>query len=95
MTKTALITGASSGIGKAFAQVFSRKKHNLILVARSEDKLNALKADLEKEHGIEAVVFSCDLTNTAAIEQLFEQIQQQSLTVDVLISNAGYGDNGE
>ncbi|MEL7330624.1 MAG: SDR family oxidoreductase [Cyanobacteria bacterium J06560_2] len=95
MARTALITGASSGIGLAFAQVFAREKHNLILVARSEDKLNKLKKELSEKHGIEAVVLSYDLTDNTAVQQLFEQTQQQNLTVDVLINNAGYGDYGE
>ena len=94
MTKTALITGASSGIGLAFGQVLAREKHNLILVARSKDKLEALKQELSQKHGIQAVVFVCDLTQTNAVKQLFEQIKQQGLTVDILINNAGYGDYG-
>ncbi|MGD1867128.1 MAG: SDR family NAD(P)-dependent oxidoreductase [Phormidesmis sp.] len=95
MTQTALITGASSGIGLAFAQVLAREGYNLILVARSEDKLNNLKQELTSKHGINAVVFSHDLTKTEAVQQLFEQIEQQNLTVDALINNAGYGDYGE
>jgi len=95
MTQTALITGASSGIGLAFTQVLAREKYNLILVARSEDKLNEIKQDLISKHDINAVVLSHDLTKTEEIQQLFEQIKQQNLTVDVLVNNAGYGDYGE
>ena len=95
MTQTALVTGASSGIGLAFAHVLAREKYNLILVARSEDKLQEIKQDLIDKHGIEAVVLVHDLTKTEAVKQLFEQINQQNLTVDVLINNAGYGDYGE
>lgn len=95
MTQTALITGASSGIGLAFAQVLAREGYNLILVARSEDKLNSLKQELASQHSIDAVVLVHDLTQTEQVQQLFEQIKQQSLTVDVLINNAGYGDYGE
>ena len=92
---TVLITGASSGIGLALAEVFAREGHHLILVARSEDKLRALQARLCQQHAIRVVVFSFDLTQTAAVPALFEGIQQQGLAVDVLVNNAGYGDYGE
>ncbi len=93
--KTALITGASSGIGLAIAQRFAKGEYDVILVARSEDKLKALQSELAQKHGIEAFVFSHDLTQTDAPQKLFDQIQQQNLTVDVLVNNAGYGDHGE
>lgn len=92
---TALITGASSGIGLALAKVFAKNGHDVILVARSEDKLQALKAELSKAHGIQATVFSHDLTERSAPQALFDQVQQHGLTVDVLVNNAGYGDYGE
>jgi uncharacterized protein len=95
MSQTALITGASSGIGFALAHVFARHKHNLILVARSEDKLQNLSQELSKKYGVQATVFSCDLTDKAARQQLFDQVQQNNLSVDVLVNNAGYGDYGE
>lgn len=95
MTKTALITGASKGIGLALAHVFAKEKHNVILVARSEDQLRALQQELTEKYEVDAVVLSHDLTNQAEIQQLFDQVQQQGLTVDVLVNNAGYGDYGE
>ena len=92
---TALITGASSGIGLELSKVFARTGHDVILVARSEDKLQALKDELSKAHGIKATVFCHDLTNRSAPQTLFDQVQQAGLTVDVLVNNAGYGDYGE
>ncbi|MGC1308386.1 MAG: SDR family oxidoreductase [Phormidesmis sp.] len=95
MNPTALITGASSGIGLELAKTFARNQHNLILVARSEDKLHTLQAELASQHGIQATVLSHDLTDPKAPQQLFDQVQQNGLTVDVLVNNAGYGDYGE
>lgn len=95
MTQTALITGASSGIGLAFAEVFAREKYNVVLVARSKDKLNELKNNLQQQYGIQAIVLPFDLTQQNVAQQIFDQLQQQKIVVDVLINNAGYGDYGE
>ncbi len=95
MIQTVLITGASSGIGLELAKVFARNQHNLILVARSEDKLNALRQELSQQYAIDVVVCAYDLTDKDAPAQLFSQIQAQNLTVDVLVNNAGYGDYSE
>ncbi|KPQ37390.1 MAG: Short-chain dehydrogenase [Phormidesmis priestleyi Ana] len=95
MSSTALITGASSGIGLELAKVFAHHQHNLILVARSEDKLQALSQELSQTHGVKVTVLSHDLTNKSARQTLFDQVQQQGLTVDVLVNNAGYGDYNE
>ncbi|MGB3291923.1 MAG: SDR family oxidoreductase [Phormidesmis sp.] len=95
MAQTALITGASSGIGLELAKVFARNRYNLILVARSEEKLQALQSELAGQYGIQAVVLSHDLTDREAPTRLFDQVQQQNLTVDVLVNNAGYGDYAE
>ncbi|NJM98857.1 MAG: SDR family oxidoreductase [Phormidesmis sp. RL_2_1] len=95
MTQTTLITGASSGIGLELAKVFARNHYNLILVARSEDKLYDLQRELSQQHNIEVVVCAYDLTDKAAPTQLYAQLQQQNLTVDVLVNNAGYGDYGD
>ncbi len=95
MAQTALITGASSGIGLELAKVFARNQYNLILVARSEAKLESLKSELSEQYGIQAVVLSHDLTDKDAPARLFDQVQQQNLTVDVLVNNAGYGDYAE
>ena len=95
MKQTALITGASSGIGLALAEVFASNQYSLILVARSEAKLQDLSQELSSEYGIQATVFSHDLTDKDAPQRLFDQVQQNNLSVDVLVNNAGYGDYGE
>ena len=92
---TALITGASSGIGLELAKVFARNRHDVVLVARSEDKLQALADELSKSYGVQATVLSYDLTDRSAPQALFDRVQQQGIAVDVLVNNAGYGDYGE
>ena len=92
---TALITGASSGIGEEFAKQLAAKKTDLILVARSQDKLKALASKLQQQHSINAEVIVQDLTEPAAGKTVFDSIQQQGLTVDLLINNAGSGDYGD
>ncbi|AFZ36440.1 short-chain dehydrogenase/reductase SDR [Stanieria cyanosphaera PCC 7437] len=92
--KTALITGASSGIGETFAQELAAKNYNLVLVARSEDKLQQLAQQLQKQHQIQADVIVQDLTIAEAGQKIFHQIEQQGLTIDLLINNAGFGDYG-
>lgn len=94
MTKTALITGASGGIGYELANVFARNGYGLIVVARSTDKLNHLQAELTQNHGVQVDVMTQDLSQVDAPSNLFDQVQQQGLTVDVLVNNAGFGDYG-
>lgn len=91
---TALITGASSGIGEEFAKQLAAKKTNLILVARSLNKLEELASKLQQQHSINAEVIAQDLTEPAAGKIVYESIQQQGLNVDLLINNAGFGDYG-
>ncbi|MBP6011246.1 MAG: SDR family oxidoreductase [Alphaproteobacteria bacterium] len=88
---TALVTGASAGIGKAFADVFAKYGFNLILTARREDRLKEVAAELEGKHRIKAHVIAADLADPAAPARLVEQINAQGLRVDALINNAGYG----
>jgi short-subunit dehydrogenase len=92
---TALITGASSGIGEEFAKQLAAKKTDLILVARSRDKLEALASKLQQQYLINTEVIVQDLTEPAAGKTVFESIQQVGLTVDLLINNAGFGDYGD
>jgi uncharacterized protein len=92
---TALITGASMGIGEEFARQLAQKGYDLILVARSADKLQAIAADLTHHHGIKAQVITADLTMPQACLKVFAQVQAEGITVDLLINNAGFGDYGE
>ncbi|EHD0129781.1 MULTISPECIES: SDR family NAD(P)-dependent oxidoreductase [Vibrio] len=95
MTNTALITGASSGIGLELAKIHASKGGNLILVARSESKLNNLKTELENQHGIQVTVIALDLSQPSSAQALFEQTEARSLQVDTLINNAGFGGHGK
>jgi uncharacterized protein len=90
----ALVTGASGGIGADIAVLLAEKKHDLIVTARSKDKLAALAETLEKEHGISVMVLSADLSDPLAPEKIGEFVRQRSLEVDVLVNNAGVGSYG-
>ena len=91
---TALITGASSGIGTAFAEELAKKQTDVVLVARSEDKLNKLAQQLQEQFGINAEVIVQDLTLPQAGKSVFDEVAQKGLTIDLLINNAGFGDYG-
>ncbi len=90
--KTALITGASSGIGLELAKIHAQKGDNLVLVARSEQKLNDLKKELESQYNITAKVIALDLSKTESAHQLFDLTEEKNIKVDYLINNAGFGD---
>jgi uncharacterized protein len=91
--QTALITGASSGIGLELAKIFADNKINLVLVARSEGKLNELATELRGK-GIIVHVVAKDLGNYNTAKEIFDWCQQQGITVDYLVNNAGFGDFG-
>lgn len=93
--KATLITGASGGIGEAFARRLAAKGHNLVLVARSEDKLRALGDELQKKHQVAAEYVAVDLIEPEADKQLFEETQKNGIEVDWLINNAGFGSMGD
>lgn len=92
---TALITGASSGIGEAFARRLAAEGHDLFLVARSEDKLRDLCAELSSAHGVDARFIALDLTEPDADERCFDETQRLGIDVDLLINNAGFGSMGD
>src|SRR5262249_30718562 len=89
--KTALITGASSGIGVVFAQELARRGMHVILVARSEDALCSLAAELTKQHGVRSEVIVADLSQEKASDQVKATVEVKGLHVDLLINNAGIG----
>jgi short-subunit dehydrogenase len=91
---TALITGASSGIGLELARLFARDKHDLVLVARSETALEQLARQCESEHGVRAFVLPADLSRPAAPDEIHEQLARRSVNVEFLINNAGFGTHG-
>lgn len=88
---TALITGASSGIGEAFARTLAARHANLILTARSEDKLHKLAKALTKDHGVSVHVFTGDLSHEDMPQRLYDEVKNKGLSVDLLINNAGFG----
>lgn len=92
--KTALITGASSGIGKEFAYLFAQDQYNLILVARNELALNELAQECKGKYNIEVTVLPHNLSVPGAGIALAEKIKELGITVDALINNAGFGDYG-
>jgi short-subunit dehydrogenase len=90
-----LVTGASIGLGRFFAQAFAARKQNLLLVARTESNLAALAHKLSTAHGIRAESLACDLAAPAAGQQLAEQLSARALTVELLVNNAGFGLRGK
>ncbi|MEE4379096.1 MAG: SDR family oxidoreductase [Candidatus Competibacteraceae bacterium] len=91
---TALITGASAGIGLELARVFAGHGHDLVLVARSQNRLDTAADDLRTEHGIQVTVIPADLTKPHTPLTLFETLQAQSINVDILVNNAGVNFHG-
>jgi short-subunit dehydrogenase len=91
---TALITGASSGIGEAFAKVLGERKTDLVLVARSQARLEALARDLRDRYALRVEVIVCDLSEPDAASRVFNTVQTLGLTIDTLINNAGFGAYG-
>jgi uncharacterized protein len=92
---TAVITGASSGIGEAFARQLAARGHGVFLVARREERLRSLADDLERLHGIRAEVASADLEDPAAVGALPGQVAEQGLDVEILVNNAGFTTVGD
>ncbi|MEA5112241.1 putative oxidoreductase [bioreactor metagenome] len=90
----ALITGSSGGIGFDLAVLMASRGHNLILTARSEEKITNLARQLSKTHSIEAVAFAADLSVENDREKLLEFIRNNNYHIEILINNAGYGDLG-
>src|SRR5438477_1146196 len=92
---TTLITGASSGIGEAFARKLATQGHDLVLVARSEDKLIALCNELGRSHNIRAQYVASDLTERGSPARLLAETVERNLEIDLLINNAGFGSMGD
>ena len=94
-TQTALITGASGGIGYELAKLFAHDRYDLVLVARSEDKLNQVAAELQSQFGVMVKAVALDLAAAPASKFLFDQLQRERVAIDVLVNNAGFGVFGE
>jgi hypothetical protein len=91
---TALITGASGGIGATFARELAKRKYNLFLVARSKEKLQKLAQQLQDQHKIQTDILVQDLAVPGAAAQVFQATSERGFAVDILINNAGFGDYG-
>lgn len=87
-----LITGASGGIGRELATLFAADGHNLVITARSQDRLDTVKDRLEQRFGIHVVAFAIDLSESDAPKKLHEFTTSQGLVVDHLVNNAGFAD---
>ena len=95
MKNTALITGASSGLGKEFAKIHASNGGDLIIVARRIQKLNTLKTELENEYGIQVKVIAKDLTLPSSPKEIYEEVTKNGIHINYLINNAGFGGHGK
>jgi uncharacterized protein len=91
--ETALITGASSGIGYELAKLFAKDNYNLVLVSRDEKKLEGLKKEFTKK-GVKVTVIRKDLSEKKAPEEIYSELKNKKIEVDILVNNAGFGGRG-
>jgi uncharacterized protein len=92
---TALVTGASSGIGAALARELASRGHALVLVARREERLRSLEAELSADHGVVAETVTCDLGDPAERDRLASEVSSLGRSVELLVNNAGFGYQGD
>jgi short-subunit dehydrogenase len=93
--ETALVTGASTGIGYEFARVLAANGHPLVIVARDREKLTALAEQLQREYGISVSALAKDLSEPGAAQGLWSELSESKLRIDILVNNAGVGAYGE
>jgi hypothetical protein len=91
---TALITGASSGIGYEFARLLARQGYDVVLVARNRDALNSVAAKIREDFAVRADIFAKDLSAPTACDELFAEMRIQNIVVDILINDAGFAMQG-
>ncbi len=92
--KTVLITGASGGIGKEFAEIFAKNGQKLVLIARSEQKLQSIADNLAKKYQSEVIILVQDLSVPNAALTIYNQVKDKGIEIDILVNNAGFGDYG-
>ena len=95
MKNVALITGASSGIGKDFATIHAGNSGDLVIIARREDKLIELKKELEAKHGITVLIIAKDLSLPESPKEVYDELKSKNIEIDILINNAGFGGVGK
>jgi hypothetical protein len=88
--RTALITGASSGIGFELAKLFAKDRHNLILIARREDRLKELSKEFSDEYNIKTIEIAKDLSNPNSAQEIYATLKQKNIVIDYLVNNAGF-----
>lgn len=91
----ALITGASNGIGKALCEEFAKDSYDLILVARSVDKMQAHASDIQRRFGVQVTVMGADLEDATQAQRLHAEVKSTGVVLSALVNNAGYGTFGE
>ncbi len=91
---TALITGASAGLGAEYAKLFAADKHDLVLVARRRDRLEALARELQSAHGVKARVVTADLAARDGASRVVDEVGRLGLEIEFLVNNAGFGTSG-
>jgi short-subunit dehydrogenase len=89
--KTALITGASAGLGRELARLAAKDGHDVVLVARRRDRLEELAKELESAHGVKTTVIAADLADLAAPSAIADELRAKGIAIDFLINNAGFG----
>ncbi|MFC2074834.1 SDR family NAD(P)-dependent oxidoreductase [Bdellovibrionota bacterium] len=92
--ETALITGASFGIGYELAQIFARKGYDLVMVARTEGKLNEMAKELSAAHKVNVKVIAKDLILPSSPQEIFDELKAENISIDILVNNAGVGTFG-
>jgi len=95
MSKTVLITGATAGIGRELSKIFAKNHYNLVLVARDSANLEQMSREWENRYGIAVTAISKDLSHSDAPQDLYREIANQNIEIDVLVNNAGCGCHGD
>lgn len=92
--KTVLITGTTSGIGKAFAEKFASMGNSIILVSRNEEKLIRQQCDLQNHYHVQVKYIACELTQANSVDLIFRELNKWQVSVDFLVNNAGFNECG-
>ncbi len=95
MKKTALVTGASAGIGRELAKEFAKADYNLVLVARTKDKLEQLAQEIKETNDVDILALQKDLLAKDSPQEIYDDLKEQGIRVDCLVNNAGFGNYGE